>query len=107
MTLEFHPLAGQELTEAPSFYEARAVGLGADFLDHVEGLVGNPRIPWASSARPDMSERWSIYIDIEGFSALWDMEARVLSSLGELMRSIFLIGRQCYDQLPSWTERSE
>jgi plasmid stabilization system protein ParE len=40
MTSEFHPLASQELTEASQFYEARAAGLGADFLDHVEGLVG-------------------------------------------------------------------
>lgn len=40
MTAEFHPLADQELTEASQFYEARAAGLGADFLDHVEGLVG-------------------------------------------------------------------
>ncbi len=40
MTAEFHPLAGQELIEASQFYEARAAGLGADFLDHVEGLVG-------------------------------------------------------------------
>lgn len=40
MTAELHPLAGQELTEASQFYEARAVGLGADFLDHVESLVG-------------------------------------------------------------------
>lgn len=47
-----------------------------------------------------MSERWSIYIDIEGFSALWGKEDRVLSSLGELMRSIFLIGRQCYPHSP-------
>lgn len=47
-----------------------------------------------------MSERWSIYIDIEGFSALWNKEDRVLWSLGELMRSIFLIGRQCFPDSP-------
>jgi len=47
-----------------------------------------------------MSERWSIYIDIEGFSALWDKEDQVLWSLGELMRSIFLIGRECYPDSP-------
>lgn len=40
MTAEFHPLARQELVEASQFYEGRAVGLGTDFLDHLEGLLG-------------------------------------------------------------------
>ena len=47
-----------------------------------------------------MSDRWSIYIDIEGFSALWEKEDQVLWSLGELMRSIFLIGRHCFPSPP-------
>lgn len=47
-----------------------------------------------------MSDRWSIYIDIDGFSALWDKEDQVLWSLGELMRAIFLIGRECYPNSP-------
>lgn len=47
-----------------------------------------------------MSERWSIYIDIEGFSALWGKGDRVLWSLGELMRSIFQIGRECFPNSP-------
>lgn len=47
-----------------------------------------------------MSERWSIYIDIEGFSALWEKENDVLWSLGELMRAIFRLGRLCYPREP-------
>lgn len=47
-----------------------------------------------------MSERWSIYIDIEGFSTRWGKEDQALWSLGELMRSIFLIARQCYPDSP-------
>jgi hypothetical protein len=47
-----------------------------------------------------MSERWSIYIDIEGFSALWEKEDQVLWSLRELMRAIFLVARQCYPREP-------
>jgi toxin ParE1/3/4 len=42
----FHPLAEQELAEAASFYEARATGLGSDFLREVERMltqiVANP-----------------------------------------------------------------
>lgn len=42
----FHPLAERELTEAARFYEARAVGLGADFIHEVEHalaqIVANP-----------------------------------------------------------------
>lgn len=47
-----------------------------------------------------MSERWSIYIDIEGFSALWEHEDQVLWSLGELMRAIFRVARLCYPHEP-------
>lgn len=47
-----------------------------------------------------MSERWGIYIDIEGFSALWDKEDQVLWSLGELMRAIFRVARDCYPREP-------
>jgi plasmid stabilization system protein ParE len=36
MIVGFHPLANQELTDAAQFYEARAPGLGARFLDAVE-----------------------------------------------------------------------
>lgn len=47
-----------------------------------------------------MSDRWSIYVDIEGFSALWEKEDQVLWSLGELMRAIFRLGRLCYPREP-------
>lgn len=47
-----------------------------------------------------MSNRWSIYLDIEGFSSLWEHENQVLLSLGELMRAIFRIGRYCYPDTP-------
>ena len=60
-----------------------------------------------SNVRPDphapdpiLGDRWSIYIDIEGFSALWEKEDQILWSLGELMRAIFRIGRQCYPREP-------
>jgi hypothetical protein len=37
-------------------------------------------------------ERWSIYIDIEGFSALYEQENQVLHSLGMLAEGIGWIG---------------
>jgi len=45
-------------------------------------------------------ERWAILIDMEGFSALWHKEDQILWSLGELMRSIFRIGRICFPDSP-------
>lgn len=45
-------------------------------------------------------ERWAIYIDIQGFSALWEKEDAVLLSLGELMLAIVRIGRNCYPNSP-------
>jgi hypothetical protein len=47
-----------------------------------------------------VSDSWSIYIDIEGFSVLWDKDDQVLWSLGELMRAIFRLARQCYPREP-------
>jgi toxin ParE1/3/4 len=35
----FHPLAEQELVEAANFYEARAAGLGHDFIREVEHML--------------------------------------------------------------------
>jgi plasmid stabilization system protein ParE len=35
----WHPLAKRELFEAQDFYEGRAAGLGASFLDSVEAAV--------------------------------------------------------------------
>lgn len=44
-----------------------------------------------------MTERWSFYIDVEGFrSFLADDKMRAVRSLGELMRAIFRVGRNCY-----------
>ena len=44
-----------------------------------------------------MSDRWSFYIDVEGFrSFLDDDRMRAVRLLGELMRAIFRIGRNCY-----------
>ena len=45
-------------------------------------------------------ERWAIYIDIQGFSTLWEKEDQVLWSLGELMLAIARIGRRCYPNSP-------
>ena len=45
-------------------------------------------------------DRWAIYIDIQGFSTLWEYENDVLWSLGELMRGIFRLGRLCYPREP-------
>lgn len=39
MTVGFHPIADQELTEAGRFYEGRAEGLGSRFLDAAERAV--------------------------------------------------------------------
>jgi len=47
-----------------------------------------------------MLERWSIFIDIEGFSDLWAGEVDVLMALGELMRGIFRVGRLCFPPDP-------
>lgn len=47
-----------------------------------------------------MSDRWAIYIDIQGFSALWEKEDQVLWSLGELMRAIFRVSCRCYPHEP-------
>lgn len=45
-------------------------------------------------------ERWAILIDMEGFSALWSQEKQILLSLGELMRAIFRVGRECFPDSP-------
>lgn len=44
-----------------------------------------------------MSQRWCIYIDILGFSKVWECdEYKALNSLGELMRAICQIGKKVY-----------
>lgn len=45
-------------------------------------------------------ERWCIYVDMEGFSALYDQENQILRSLGEMMRAIYRIGACAYPSEP-------
>ena len=40
MRAGFHPLTGSELTDAAVFYESQAPGLGSEFLEEIERLVG-------------------------------------------------------------------
>jgi hypothetical protein len=47
-----------------------------------------------------MSERWAVYIDLEGFSELWDKKNQILGSLCELMLAIFRVGDSCYPYTP-------
>lgn len=44
--------------------------------------------------------RWSIYIDLQGFSELYDKEDQILWSLGELMRAIYRVGVLVYPSVP-------
>lgn len=48
-----------------------------------------------------MADRWAIYIDIEGFRALYDREITVLKSLGDLMAGIYSIGTRFYPESPN------
>jgi len=47
-----------------------------------------------------MKENWAINIDMLGFSKLWGKEIQIKTSLGELMRGIVKIGRDCYPYSP-------
>lgn len=47
-----------------------------------------------------MAQRWAIYIDIEGFGALYATNDRALLSLGDLTEGIYLIGSRCYFETP-------
>ena len=50
-----------------------------------------------------MKQRWCIYIDILGFSKVWECdECKALKSLRELMRAIYRIGKKVY---PNEAER--
>jgi hypothetical protein len=48
-----------------------------------------------------LGNRWSIFIDIEGFGALYENDDQVLLSLGDLMEGIYLIGSHCYTETPN------
>lgn len=55
-----------------------------------------------SNWRPS-SARWCIYIDVLGFSKLWETDPRkAIKPLNRLMRDIFRIGKRCY---PETSER--
>ncbi|MSR46097.1 MAG: hypothetical protein EXS13_03375 [Planctomycetes bacterium] len=43
-------------------------------------------------------QRWSIYIDIEGFSSRYDAQPSSLHALSAIMEGIFFIGRRCYPE---------
>jgi hypothetical protein len=45
-------------------------------------------------------DQWCIYIDMEGFSALYDKEDQILWSLGEMMLAIHRIGTRVYPSEP-------
>jgi len=47
-----------------------------------------------------MEQRWAIYMDIEGFGALYETDDQVRLSLGDLMEGIYLIGSRCYFETP-------
>ncbi len=49
------------------------------------------------------AQRWCIYIDILGFSEVWECdEYKAIKSLRELMRAIYRIGKEVY---PNEVER--
>lgn len=45
-------------------------------------------------------DQWSLYVDIEGFSATYAKDARALLSLGALMEGIYRIGTHCLAESP-------
>ena len=50
---------------------------------------------------PPSSNRWSLWIDVEGFSAIYQTdETKALSAIGSLMEAIFKIGSSIYSRHP-------
>ena len=47
------------------------------------------------------ARRWAIYIDIQGFSNLWDKEDIAFTALNELMLGIFRVGKIIYPSFPN------
>jgi hypothetical protein len=45
--------------------------------------------------------RWSVYIDIEGFSSTYAIDSKPLVALGALMTGIYDIGSRCYRESPN------
>lgn len=54
----------------------------------------------SEAAEPIHAERWTIYIDIEGFSSQWEQGDDALCSLSDLMLGIHRIGTRCYPEEP-------
>ena len=53
-----------------------------------------------SNWRPS-SSRWCIFIDVLGFSKLWEADPyKAIKPLNRLMRDIFRIGKRCYPETP-------
>jgi hypothetical protein len=51
--------------------------------------------------KPMGKNRWSVWIDVEGFSAIYSTdEARAIRALGELMEALFNIGRSVFAEPP-------
>jgi hypothetical protein len=48
-----------------------------------------------------VDKRWCIYIDIEGFGALYAQDNAVLGALCDLMTGIYSIGANCYPKTPA------
>lgn len=46
-------------------------------------------------------DRWSICIDIEGFSATYEQDSQAILSLRALIEGIYLIGTKCFSDSPS------
>jgi hypothetical protein len=44
--------------------------------------------------------RWAIYIDTEGFGALYPKEDQILLAFRQLMEGIFLVGSRCFPESP-------
>ena len=54
-----------------------------------------------SSKKAAMRECWSIYIDIEGFGALYKKEdVQISLALGYLLEGVYLVGSNCYNESP-------
>lgn len=48
----------------------------------------------------DVDRRWGIFIDVEGFSALWNEDNLALRGLNHLTRMVYAIGNQTYPDVP-------
>jgi hypothetical protein len=56
--------------------------------------------PKSEKEKEKLNRRWAIYIDIEGFGALYDRDNQVIIALSDLMEGIYLIGEHCYPESP-------